>query len=133
MQFLTLYFVTIATFVALDGLWLGVVAPKFYRRHLGQLMAERANFLAAGVFYIVFMAGLVFFVLQPALHEGSWSAALLRGAFFGLVTYATFDLTNQAILKKWPWVVTTVDIAWGTFITGAVSTVAFLIARTWFI
>ena len=127
MEFIKLYLVSFASFIALDSVWLGVIAPKFYKANIGHLMAKNANFLAAGVFYALFMAGLVFFVVQPAVREASWQVALTRGAFFGLVTYGTFDLTSQAVLKDWPWLVTGVDLLWGAFITGAVSGVSYLI------
>lgn len=127
MEFLQLYLVSFVSFIALDSVWLGVVAPKFYKAHIGHLMAKDANFFAAGLFYALFMAGLVFFVVQPAVRESSLQIALTRGAFFGLVAYATFDLTSQAVLKDWPWLVTGVDLLWGAFITGAVSGVSYLI------
>lgn len=127
MEFIKLYLVSFASFLVLDSIWLGLVAPKFYKSNIGHLMAKNANFLAAGIFYAVFMVGLVVFVVQPAVRESSWQIALTRGALFGLVTYGTFDLTNQAVLKDWPWLVTGVDLLWGTFITAAVSGVSYLI------
>lgn len=129
MEFIKLYITAAVTFLALDSLWLGVIAPKFYRRYIGHIMAEKANFLAAGLFYAVFIAGLVFFVIQPAFKDASLISVMLRGALFGFVTYATFDLTNQAVLKNWPWLVTGVDLLWGAFITATVSVAAVLIAR----
>jgi len=129
MEFLKLYITAALTFLALDSVWLGVIAPKFYQKYIGHVMAEKANFVAAGLFYALFIAGLVFFVLQPAVREGSWSMALARGALFGLVTYGTYDLTSQAVVKNWPWLVTGVDLLWGTFITAAVSVTAFFVAR----
>ncbi len=133
MEFIKLYVTAALTFLALDSVWLGVVAPKFYQKYIGHVMAQKANFLAAGMFYAIFIAGLVFFVLQPAIREASWSVALIRGAFFGLVTYATYDLTSQAVIKDWPWLVTGVDLLWGTFITASVATVSFFIYRAIFL
>ncbi len=128
-----MYTTAVVTFLALDSVWLGLVAPKFYKKHIGTLMAEKANFVAAGLFYALFIAGLVFFVIEPAVKANSLTVALSRGAFFGLVTYATFDLTSQAVIKDWPWLVTGVDLLWGTFITATVATVSFLIYRAIFI
>jgi len=133
MEFVKLYVTAAVTFLVLDGVWLGVIAPKFYKKHIGAIMADKANFLAAGLFYILFIAGLVYFVIQPAVREQSALVALQRGAFFGLVTYGTFDLTSQALLKDWPWIVTGVDLLWGMFITAVVSGLSVLLYRVIFV
>ncbi|HSA94624.1 MAG TPA: DUF2177 family protein, partial [Acidobacteriota bacterium] len=91
-----LYVITLAIFFAIDMVWLGVVAKTFYRRHLGYLMAPKVGWLAALLFYLLFIAGLVVFAVRPALVAGAPLKALLLGAFLGLVSYATYDLTNQA-------------------------------------
>lgn len=129
MDFIKIYATALVTFLTLDSVWLGFIAPKFYKKNIGYIMAQNPNFLAASLFYVVFMLGLVLFVIQPAINQGSWQFALSRGAIFGLVTYATFDLTNQAVIKNWPWLVTGVDLLWGSFITGLVSVVAYLILQ----
>ncbi|MCB9822667.1 DUF2177 family protein [Candidatus Nomurabacteria bacterium] len=129
MDFIKMYLVSLVSFLALDSVWLGFIAPKFYKKNIGFIMSQNPNFLAAGLFYLIFMVGLVVFVIQPAISDGSWYTALYRGALFGLVSYATFDLTNQAVIKNWPWLVTGVDLLWGTFITGLVSVVAYLILQ----
>lgn len=89
-------------------------------------MAEKANLAAAVVFYLIFIAAMVFFVISPAVEKQSLLYALGAGAFFGLVTYATYDLTNLATLKDWPLSITVIDLSWGTFITMATS-----VATTW--
>jgi uncharacterized membrane protein len=109
-------------------LWLGVVARSFYRGQMGGLMKTEFNWVAAFSFYFLFIAGLVYFVIMPAVKSGSWSSALLVGALFGLMTYATYDLTNLATLKDWPVLVTLVDMAWGMVLAASVSTVTYLIA-----
>lgn len=117
----------IATLVAmavLDGLWLGLVARGFYRQHLGYLMAEAPNWLAAGAFYLIYAVGVAVFVVQPAADDGSLLTALWRGALFGFVAYATYDLTNSATVRGWPNIVTMVDMAWGTLLTAAVAVAA---------
>lgn len=108
------YLLTLVPFVALDALWLGLIAPQFYRAQIGHLMAEQVYWPAAVLFYALFIAGMVFFVTGAAIRSGDLRQSLVRGAFFGFITYATYDLTNQATLRDWPLLVTVVDIAWGT-------------------
>jgi uncharacterized membrane protein len=108
----------------LDGLWLGLVARGFYRQQLGFLMAETPNWAAAVVFYLVYTVGVTVFVVQPAVDASSLGTALWRGALFGLVAYATYDLTNMATVRGWPTLVTIVDLAWGMVLTAAVALAA---------
>jgi uncharacterized membrane protein len=128
-QFLKLYAIALPVFFAIDMLWLGVVAKNFYRQQIGHLLKPDVNWTAAIAFYLLFLAGLVFFVIEPAMTKGSWHDALLRGAFFGLVTYATYDLTNLAVAKDWPLTLTLVDMAWGTALGAAVSTTTYFVAQ----
>lgn len=111
--FLKNYLLTLIPFVVLDALWLGLIAPQFYRAQIGHLMAEQVNWPAAVLFYTLYIAGMVFFVSGPAIRSGDLRQALVRGALFGLITYATYDLTNQATLRDWPLLVTIVDMIWG--------------------
>ncbi len=115
------YLATAAVFLVIDILWLGFVAPKLYKQNLGHLMAEKTNFIAAGAFYLLYVAALLVFVINPAIASGSVWQALYRGAFLGLVMYATYDLTNLATLRDWPLKITLIDLAWGSFVTGATS------------
>lgn len=108
--------------------WLGVAAKNFYAKHVGFLMKANVNWAAAILFYLLFAAGLVVFVVAPAIEKGSWVRALLFGALFGLITYATYDLTNLATLKDWPLVVTVVDLIWGTTLAASVSVATYSIA-----
>lgn len=126
---LNLYLITLVVFLGIDSVWLGLVAPKFYRSQIGHLMAEKANLAVAGLFYLLFVGALVYFVVAPAVQSGEMRDALLRGALFGLVTYATYDLTNHATLRGWPIAVTVVDMAWGTFLTAATSGLSVWAAR----
>lgn len=121
---LILYFITLITFFAIDSLWLGLVAPSFYRSQIGYIMAENPNFLAAGSFYLLFIFGMLVFVVEPGVRGGTLMQAVARGALFGLVTYATYDLTNLATLEGWPVLITIVDLAWGTFLCAAVTLVS---------
>ena len=129
MQYVRIYLAAMAAFLAIDMVWLAVVARGFYRRQLGFLLAEQPNWWAAGVFYLLFVAGLLVFAIVPALQAGSLRRAVLLGGFFGLVTYATYDLTNHATVKNWPWIVTVVDMAWGTVLAASVSAVGYLAGR----
>ncbi len=127
-MFFKLFAIALPVFFAIDMVWLGLVAKDFYARHIGALLKTDVNWTAAIIFYLIFIAGLVTFVIMPALAKGSWIHALVFGAFFGLVTYATYDLTNLALAKDWPLVVTIVDLIWGAFLASSVSVVTYAIA-----
>jgi len=127
-MFLKLYCIALPIFFAMDMVWLGVVAKNFYAKHIGFLMKSNVNWAAAILFYLLFIAGLVVFVVVPALDKGLWVRALLLGALFGLITYATYDLTNLATLKDWPLLITVVDLIWGTVLAASVSVATYLIA-----
>jgi len=116
-----LYLLTLAIFFLIDMVWLGLVAKNFYRRQLGEMLSSKVNWTAALLFYLLFIAGLLLFVIAPALGRGGVLQALWQGAFFGLIAYATYDLTNLATLRGWPLLVTVVDLAWGAVLGGAVS------------
>lgn len=120
-----LYFLTLTVFLAIDAVWLTVVAKNFYAKYLGYLMAKNPNLLAAGIFYLLFVVGMVVLVLSPALEKKSLMQAILTGALFGLVSYATYDLTNLATIKDWPLLVTVVDMIWGTVLSATVAGVSF--------
>jgi len=115
---------TVLAMLVLDGLWLGLVARGFYRRHLGFLMTDQVNWAAAVAFYVLYAIGLTVFVVWPGIDSGSVGAAAWRGALFGLVAYATYDLTNQATVRSWPTIVTAVDLGWGTALSAAVGAIA---------
>ena len=119
MPWIAAYIASAVTFLALDALWLGVVAQKMYQREFGPLLLEKPNMAAAAVFYALYLVGIVFFAVKPALEAGSWSRALIHGALFGLIAYATYDLTNLATLKGFPFKVVIPDLAWGAFVTSA--------------
>ena len=123
------YGATALIFLALDYIWLAHVAGSFYRERLAGLMAEQVNFTVAGVFYLVYVVGIVIFAVAPALRSGNWQDAALYGCLFGFFAYATYDFTNLATLCDWPVVVTVVDVAWGTFVTGFSATVGYIVAR----
>jgi uncharacterized membrane protein len=127
--YLKIYLATLVAFLAIDMVWLGLVAPGFYRRYLGYLMAPKPNWLAAIVFYLLFIVGILVFVVLPGLQERSLGTTLLRAALFGLISYATYDLTNLATIKGWPVLVTVVDLIWGTVLSTAVSFVSYMAGK----
>ena len=128
-MFIKLYAIAFAVFFAMDMVWLGLVAKNFYRNQIGFLMKDEINWIAAIFLYLLFIVGLVLFVITPAMEKNSWMHALLFGALFGLITYATYDLSNLATLKDWPLLVTIVDLAWGATLAASVSTLSYFIAR----
>ena len=121
------YLVAAMVFLALDLVWLSLVAQGLYEHFLGDLLADSPNAMAAVVFYAIFVAGLVYFVVAPAVEEQSARAAIIRGAAFGLVTYATWDLTSLAVIEGFPVGIVPIDMAWGTFLAATVSTVTYLL------
>ncbi|HOI47142.1 MAG TPA: DUF2177 family protein [Bacilli bacterium] len=127
--FLLYYVIAIVVFFAIDIVWLALVAKKTYQTYLGHLLKKDTDWIAAIVFYLIFIAGIVFFVINPAIEKNSWSYALGVGALFGLITYSTYDLTNLATLKDWPVKITIIDLVWGSFLTSMTSLVVFLIAQ----
>lgn len=127
-MFFKLYLIALPVFLAIDLVWLTVVSKNFYAKQLGYLLAKNPNLLAALIFYLLFIAGLIVFVITPALDKRLWTHALLAGAFFGLVTYATYDLTNLATIRDWPLIITVVDLVWGMVLSATVSIVTYVIA-----
>lgn len=113
------YIAALVALAILDGLWLGVVSREFYKARLGQLLLDRPIWWAAILFYLIHAAGIAVFAVPPAVAAGTWTAAVLYGALFGLCVYAAYDLTNLATLRGWSWRVTLADIAWGSFVSAA--------------
>lgn len=123
------YCISFLVFIAFDAIWLGFVAPSFYRANIGHLMQEQPNFISALFFYLIFLAGLNLFVLAP--HKDSpYKTIAMYGAAFGFVTYATFDLTSQAVFIDFPTIVVIVDLLWGAFLSMSISlTTAWVLRR----
>ncbi len=131
MLFLKLYAIAFPVFFAIDLVWLGLIAKNFYREQIGHLMSDQVRWVPALIFYCIYIGGIVFFAVIPSLKSGSWVSALLYGAMFGFVCYATYDLTNLATLKNWPVKMVVYDLLWGAFISGATSLIAYSIATHW--
>jgi uncharacterized membrane protein len=124
---LKLYFSTFFIFLGIDAIWLTKVAPTFYKNNIGHLMADKPNLLPAALFYILNIFGILVFSVIPALNNNSPKTAVLLGALYGLVTYATYDLTNYATLRGWPLKVVLVDIIWGIVLSASVSLISYFL------
>jgi uncharacterized membrane protein len=117
MTYLIAYVSTAVVFFALDYVWLTRVAIGFYRQNIGDLLLATPNFAAAGIFYLFYVIGIVYFAVMPAVTASSVLTALLNGAILGLLAYGTYDMTNLATLKGWSLSVSLVDMAWGAVLT----------------
>ncbi|MBI3368649.1 MAG: DUF2177 family protein [Burkholderiales bacterium] len=126
-KFVAAYAAIVVAMVALDLLWLGIIAKPLYQQGIGHLMAERPNIAVAVLFYALYALGLMLFVVVPNAEPASWRATLVAAALFGLFAYATYDLTNLATLKAWPWGLSLLDMAWGCALSVAVSSVGRLV------
>ncbi len=127
--YLKLYLLTIPIFFIIDIIWLGVIAKGFYRRHLGFILSPEVNWVAAIIFYLMYIVGILFFAVRPALNSSSWQQAALLGGLYGFFTYATYDFTNLATIKAWPRIIVVVDVIWGVFLCTVVSLMSYAIAQ----
>jgi len=127
--YLKLYALTIPIFFIVDIIWLGVIAKDFYRRHLGFILSPDVNWKAAIIFYLMYIVGIIFFAVRPALTSNSWVQAAVLGGLYGFFTYATYDFTNLATIKNWPLVIVLADVLWGVGLCTVVSTLSFAIAK----
>jgi uncharacterized membrane protein len=122
---LLLYGITALTFFVIDLVWIGVVAKGFYGKHIGGMLGERVNWVAALIFYFIYIGGIVLFVLIPALKNDSGVIhVIVMGGLLGLFAYGTFDMTALALFKGWPVIVTVVDMVWGAFLTASTAATA---------
>ena len=122
------YAVTAVVFLAMDAVWLSTMVDALYRPRMGALLLDPPRLGVAGLFYAIYVVGVVMFAVLPALDSGGWSRALFLGAAFGLFCYATYDLTNLSTLKGFPDIVAVVDIVWGMVVTGTAAAVGALVA-----
>jgi uncharacterized membrane protein len=123
------YLLTFIVFLIVDMLWLGVFAKNLYQNYLSDFLSDDVNWVAAFIFYSIYIVGISIFAIYPAVNNNSVSKALIMGALFGFFTYATYDLTNLATLNNWPILIVFVDIIWGTFLSAIVSISGFYIAK----
>lgn len=125
-HFLISFAVSLVSMLAIDAIWLSTMAKTFYAKHIGHLMAEQANLLPAGIFYLIYTTALSVLIVMPAVSaQALYFRVFGMGALFGLSAYATYDLTNQATLKSWPTIVSVVDMFWGALLTGLVAVLAY--------
>ena len=129
LQSLKVYGVALSVFLVIDLMWIGFVAQNFYRDQLGFILAPSPNWAAAILFYLMFIAGLLFFVVLPGLKRNDLKKSLFRAAVFGILTYGTYDLTNLALIKDWPVLVTAVDMIWGMIVSTIVCLVSLKVGR----
>ncbi len=116
------------SFVVMDAVWLSQVAPRLDMPLIGEILTDKVDFLAAAIFYLIYITGIIVLAVGPALNNGGVKRAALFGAMLGLVAYGSYDLTNQATLKVWDVRVTLADMAWGVVITTAASAIACAVA-----
>ena len=124
MKWIVAYLAAGLVFGALDALWLRWAGPNLYRPVIGEIMAAEFRMGAAAAFYLLYLAGMVWFAVRPGIESGQVVTALLNGALLGALCYATFDLTNQAVMKVWSTQISVMDIAWGAFATAIASAAA---------
>ncbi len=127
-MYLKLFLITLPVLAVIDLAWIVGVARSFYKSQLGSLLASHTVWWAAVVFYLLYVAGLVFFVIEPAVGKHSLAFAFFAGGFFGLIAYGTYDLTNLATTAAWPLTMSLVDMAWGTFAGAVISSAVYLVA-----
>jgi uncharacterized membrane protein len=127
--YVKLYGLTVPVFFVIDIIWLGVVAKGFYQKNLKYILGPNVNWTAAIIFYLIYIAGILIFAVLPAVAKDSLRHAAVWGALFGFFTYATYDLTNLALLKDWPIIIVIVDILWGVVLCSAVATLSFFVAK----
>ena len=122
-HFLSLFASAFAVFAVFDFFFITYVVTRLYRSKIPELLAEKFALFPALAFYVIYIAGIVYFAIMPALKTGSWTTAFVQGALLGGFAYATFTLTNMAILKNWPLTIVISDIVWGMVLTGAVAAI----------
>lgn len=123
------YGLTAIVFFAVDMAWLGFIAKNIYRKYLGSFLSDKVNWPAAVIFYLLFIMGIFYFAILPAIEKNSVAKAIISGALFGFFTYATYDLTNLATLKDWPLPIVFIDVLWGAVLTSVVGTAGFYIVK----
>lgn len=121
-EYIKYFLVATIIFCILDFTWLTKAAKSFYDQQLSAYLSKKPNLIAAVIFYSIFIIGLIYFVINPAINDAqSVYNAVFRGSLYGLFTYGTYDLTNLATIKKWPWKLTVVDMIWGVVLSASVA------------
>ena len=121
LKWIIAYIAAALAFGALDSVWLRWAGPNLYRPVIGEILADSFRAGPAIAFYLIYIAGMVYFAIRPGLESGNVLTAMLNGALLGALCYATFDLTSQAVMKVWSTQITLADMAWGAFATAMAS------------
>ena len=129
MELIRNYLITFIVYFTIEMVWLGLLARKIYEKHLGYLMADKPNLMVSLIYFIIVVWGLIFFAIYPALTKSSLSYAIIAGALFGFMTYATYIMTNLATLKDWPLFITLIDVSWGTVLNSQTAGLSFYIIK----
>jgi uncharacterized membrane protein len=128
-QYSIVYVACLLVFLTVDFIWLGWVAQPFYQRQLGELLSQRVNWSAAIGFYLIYIVGLMIFCIVPALNRTSLINAMVLGGLYGFFTYATYELTNYALIRNWPAALVPVDILWGVVLCTVVAAAGYSVGR----
>ena len=128
-HYIIVYASSLLVFLVVDFIWLGWVAQSFYHRQLGELLSQRINWSAAIAFYAVYIVGLMIFCIVPAINRTSLLKAMVLGGLYGFFTYATYELTNYALICNWPGALVPVDIVWGVVLCTAVAAAGYSVGR----
>jgi len=128
-KYFFIYLIAVFIFFVVDMIWLGIIAKNLYQNNLKGLLRDKPNWMATITFYLLFIVGIIIFAVAPAIRNDSFLMAVLYGGLFGFFTYATYDLTNYATLKNWPFNIVIIDIIWGIVLTGIVSTLSYLASK----
>lgn len=129
LNLLVLYIVTAVVFLALDAVMLTIVLKPLFEAHIGDIMAEEIRLAPAALFYLFYVAGVLWFVSLPALRAGAPLNALLAGAALGAMAYGTYEFTNFATLRGWDWRMVATDVTWGAVLTGVSAWSGVMVAR----
>ena len=126
-RYLTAYGATLIVFLAMDFIWISYTTPWLHRPEMGSLLADKPNLVAAALFYLVYMVGMVVFAVMPALDKRQWPRAAILGALFGFIAYATFDLTGLASLRGFTVRLAVIDMAWGAVVSAVAASVGYAV------
>ena len=123
------YLSILVSLLVLDGLWIGLVMGKLFKKHLAHVLTHSVAWPPVAIFYLLYAFGIAYFVVWGASHTGHWLAIFGAGVLFGVIAYGTFDLTNQAIITGWPTFITVLDMTWGGIYTGIAAILGVLVKR----
>ena len=129
---MTLYAITVILFLAIDAVMLTFVMKPIFTRHLGDAMRDSPMLAPAGLFYLAYVAGLVFLVSVPALRDAAPGRAALHGAIIGAMAYGTYEFTSMSIMKDWSWQMVVTDTIWGAVLTGLCAWAGVAVMLRWF-